>query len=63
MSLKHEISIYTDRIYYEDETIEDAREIANIIRKHISHLGKFNIYYRPKPKTFWQKLQRAISPS
>lgn len=62
MSIKHEISIYCDEIYHDEETITDARQIADIIRKHISHLGKFNIYYKPKPKTILQKWIRAISP-
>lgn len=58
--MKHKIEIYTDIIYYENEKITDAIRIAEVINRHISHLGKFDIYIRPKPKTFFQKLLMSL---
>ena len=59
--MKHKIEIYVDRIFVDEgKEITDAQVIAGTILKHISHLGSFDIYVKPKPKTRWQKWLRFM---
>jgi len=48
------ITIEVEKFVDEDHNeVTDGKEIAKLIRKHISHLGKFTIYYS-LPRTKWQ---------
>ena len=54
------ITIYTDSIYDGHRKITDKKEVAETIKKHISHLGKFSIYCEPEYKELskWKKILR-----
>lgn len=53
------ITIYIDNVNYDHEDITDAERVTELIRNHISHLGKItDVYYEESPenKKWWQKL-------
>ena len=53
------ITIYIDNVSYDHEDVKDPERVAELIRNHISHLGKIHgIYYEDSPanKKWWQKL-------
>jgi len=57
------ITIYINNVNHEHKEITDSKEIAQLVKDHISHLGKVSVYYE---KTFnelswWQKFLRVGS--
>lgn len=60
--IRHQIIIYCDEIYVKSgQKIDDTELIARVIYKQISHLGKFTIQVKPKPKTFFQIIIRSLA--
>ena len=57
----HKITVYISDVYHKEKTVTDTKQVADIIRRTISHLGKTSIYYEKRPKTLWQKLIASMA--
>jgi len=57
------ITVYIDNVNHEHKEITDSKEIAQLVKDHISHLGKVSVYYE-KPfneLSWWYKFLRIGS--
>lgn len=56
------ITIYIRDCHFNDENITDEKQIAQLIKDHIAHLGESTIYYerRYKSLSWWQKLLKSL---
>jgi hypothetical protein len=52
------LTIYIEDVYFEHETITDPKEIARVVKSHITHLGKVSVYYQKPIKNmiWWRRL-------
>jgi hypothetical protein len=58
------LTVYIDKVFYNDRDVTDDHEIARLVKSHISHLGKVTLYYdKPYDELkWWEKwLRRAGS--
>lgn len=56
--VKMKLTVYIDNVFHEEEEVTDPKEIAKVVRNHITHLGKVKVYYRTPldDMTWWEKL-------
>lgn len=56
------ITVYIDNVNHEHKEITDSKEIAQLVKDHISHLGHVEIYYDIPydDLSWWQKTLRIM---
>jgi hypothetical protein len=56
------LTVYIDSVNSNHEVITDPKEIAQLVKDHISHLGNVKIYYDiPYDQlSWWQKTLRIM---
>jgi hypothetical protein len=42
---KHKITIYIEKVFYDHKEIKDPKEVARLVKRHISHLGNVRVGY------------------
>jgi len=54
------LTVYIENVNYDHKEVNDPKEIALLVKNHISHLGKVSIYYKVPTHmlTWWQRLLR-----
>jgi len=50
------IEVHIDNVFYDHEEIKDPKKIAELVRRHIAHLGNVEVSYFK----WWQKLLNSI---
>ena len=59
------LTIYIDNVFFNEEEVTDPKEIARLVKNHIAHLGKVDLYYEiPYDQLkWWQKILRMMGNS
>ena len=57
------VTVYIDNVNFDHKEVTDPKEIAKLVKNHIAHLGKVEVYYEiPYDQVSWfQKLVRSIA--
>jgi hypothetical protein len=55
--------VYIDNVNFDHKEVTDPKEIARLVKSHVAHLGKVEVYYETPYNMLspWQKLLRALA--
>ena len=57
------VTVYIENVFHDEKEVTDPKEIARLVKDHISHLGKIEVYYEIpfNMLPWWKQILRSMA--